>query len=44
VVGIVNQMKVPVRYLGIGEGVDDLKPFDAREFASSLFSVKDITK
>lgn len=44
VVGIVNQMKVPVKYLGIGEGVDDLKPFDAKEFAESLFSLDDITK
>lgn len=44
VVGIVNQLKVPVRYIGIGEGIDDLKPFDAKEFADSLFSLNDITK
>lgn len=44
VVGIVNQLKIPVKYIGIGEGVDDLKPFDAKEFADSLFSINDITK
>lgn len=44
VVGIVNQLKIPVRYIGIGEGIDDLKPFDAKEFADSLFSINDITK
>lgn len=44
VVGIVNQLKIPVRYIGIGEGIDDLKPFDAKEFADSLFSLNDITK
>lgn len=44
VVGIVNQLKIPVRYIGIGEEIDDLKPFDAKEFADSLFSINDITK
>lgn len=44
VVGIVDQFKVPVKFIGIGEGVDDLKVFDKREFVSSLFSKDDIEK
>ena len=27
---------VPVRFIGVGEGVDDLRPFDARDFAKAL--------
>ena len=42
VVGIVDQFKVPVKFIGIGEGVDDLKVFDKKEFVSSLFSMDDI--
>lgn len=42
VVGIVDQFKVPVKFVGIGEGIDDLKVFDKREFIGSLFSKDDI--
>lgn len=42
VVGIVNEFKVPIKFIGIGEGIDDLKVFDKREFVSSLFSKEDI--
>lgn len=42
VVGIVDQFKVPIKFVGIGEGVDDLKVFNKREFVSSLFSKEDI--
>lgn len=42
VIGIVDQFKVPVRFIGIGEGVDDLKVFDKREFVNSLFSKEDL--
>ena len=42
VVGVVDQFKVPVKFVGIGEGVDDLKVFDKREFVDSLFSKEDI--
>ena len=42
VVGIVDQFKVPIKFIGIGEGIDDLKVFDKREFAASLFSKEDI--
>lgn len=42
VIGIVDQMKVPVKFVGIGEGIDDLKLFDRKEFVSSLFRKEDI--
>ena len=44
VVGIVDQLKIPIRFIGIGEGIDDLKIFDRREFAASLFNPEDIAK
>ena len=42
VVGIVDQFKVPIRFIGIGEGIDDLKVFDKKEFVASLFSKEDL--
>jgi fused signal recognition particle receptor len=36
VVGIVNEFDIPIRYIGIGEGVDDLKPFEPEQFAEGL--------
>ena len=42
VVGIVDQFKVHIKFIGIGEGIDDLKVFDKREFVTSLFSKEDI--
>lgn len=44
VVGIVDQFKIPIKFIGIGEGIDDLKVFDKKEFVASLFSTKDIEK
>jgi len=41
VIGIVDQFKVPVKFIGIGEGADDLKVFDKKEFVDSLFSTED---
>jgi fused signal recognition particle receptor len=35
-VAIVSAMKVPIRFVGLGEGLSDLAPFDARSFAESL--------
>lgn len=37
VIGISDQFKIPVRYIGLGEGMEDLQPFDRREFVNSLF-------
>jgi fused signal recognition particle receptor len=38
VFAIGEQIKRPIRYIGIGEGVEDLRPFNAREFVNALFS------
>ena len=42
VVGIVDTFKFPIKFIGIGEGVDDLKVFDKKEFVESLFNIEDI--
>ena len=42
VVGVVDQFRVPVKFVGIGEGIDDLKVFNKKEFVGSLFSKDDI--
>lgn len=44
VIGIVDQLKIPIKFIGIGEGIDDLKVFDKKEFVSSLFNLEDIEK
>ena len=38
VIGISDQFKIPVRYIGVGEGIDQLQVFDRKEFVDSLFS------
>lgn len=37
VIGISHELSVPVRYIGLGEQMTDLQPFNAREFVDSLF-------
>lgn len=37
VIGISDQMKIPVKYIGVGEGMNDLQLFDKEEFVDSLF-------
>ena len=37
VIGISDQFKIPVKYIGVGEGVDDLQMFDKVEFVDSFF-------
>ena len=44
VVGIADNFKFPIKFLGIGEGIDDLKVFDKKAFVESLFRVEDIEK
>lgn len=44
VIGIVDQLKIPIKFIGIGEGIDDLKVFDKKEFVASLFNPEDIDK
>ncbi|MGB1518344.1 MAG: signal recognition particle-docking protein FtsY [Crocinitomicaceae bacterium] len=38
VIGISDQMKIPVKYIGVGEAMEDLQPFIRNEFVDSLFS------
>jgi fused signal recognition particle receptor len=38
VIGISDQMKIPVKYIGVGEGIEDLQVFNKTEFVDSLFS------
>lgn len=40
VIGISDQLQVPVRYIGLGEGMEDLQLFNKREFVNSLFDGK----
>lgn len=37
VIGVSDQFKIPVKYIGIGEGIDDLQLFNKKEFVDSLF-------
>ena len=37
VVAIAQELQVPVKFVGVGEGIDDLKPFDPEEFVNDLF-------
>lgn len=37
VIGISQQFKIPVKYIGLGEGMEDLQPFSRAEFVNSLF-------
>jgi fused signal recognition particle receptor len=37
IAAIARHTPIPVRFIGVGEGIDDLRPFDAREFADALF-------
>jgi fused signal recognition particle receptor len=38
VIGISDQMKIPVKYIGVGEGIEDLQIFNKHEFVDSLFT------
>ena len=37
IVAIRNELNIPVKFVGVGEGIDDLRPFDAVEFADGIF-------
>jgi fused signal recognition particle receptor len=37
IIGITEELKIPIRYVGVGEGIDDLKEFNAAEFVQALF-------
>ena len=38
VFAIADRLKVPIRFIGVGEGIEDLRPFDAQEFVEALFA------
>lgn len=38
VIPIYNELGIPVKYIGVGEGIDDLQPFDATAYAEGLFA------
>ncbi|MBQ7194074.1 MAG: signal recognition particle-docking protein FtsY, partial [Bacteroidales bacterium] len=42
VVGVSDQFQIPVRFIGVGEGIKDLKPFDKEEFVAALFNPEDL--
>lgn len=44
VIGIRQELAVPIKYIGVGEQIDDLRPFDAQDFAAALFSTDDRTE
>ena len=37
VIGISDQFNIPIKFIGVGEGIDDLQTFDKREFVDSFF-------
>jgi len=42
VIGISDQMQIPVKYIGVGEGINDLQIFDREDFVKTLFSEDDL--
>ncbi len=40
-VAIQSELKIPVKYIGVGETIDDLQKFDAEQFVNALFDVKE---
>lgn len=43
VIGIKSRLKMPVKWIGVGESVEDLRPFDAEDFARALFGMEKAT-
>ena len=39
-VAIQSELDIPVKYIGVGESIDDLQKFDAEQFVNALFDVK----
>ena len=35
-IAVADSLKIPVKYIGVGEGIDDLMPFHCREFVEAL--------
>ncbi|MDD6479391.1 MAG: signal recognition particle-docking protein FtsY [Oscillospiraceae bacterium] len=41
VIAIHNELSIPVKFVGVGEGIDDLQPFSAKEFADGIFEYEE---
>jgi len=41
VFAIADKLPIPIRYIGVGEGIDDLRPFDANDFVNALFETEE---
>ena len=37
IIPIISELNVPVKFIGVGEGIDDLLPFNAKDFIDALF-------
>ena len=44
VIGIKEELNIPIKYIGVGEQIDDLRPFDSREFVEALFEDSPMAK
>jgi fused signal recognition particle receptor len=44
VINIMDKLRIPVKLIGIGEGIDDLRPFDAAEFVEAIFAGVSLTE
>ena len=41
VLAIKNELQIPVKFIGVGEGIDDLQPFDSKEFANGIITAEE---
>lgn len=44
VIGIKEELNIPIKYIGVGEQIDDLRPFDSKEFVEALFEDSPMAK
>ena len=42
IIPIKNELNIPVKFIGVGEGIDDLQPFNAAEFADGIFDSEEL--
>lgn len=42
VLAIKNEYDIPVKFIGVGEGIDDIQPFDAKEFVNAIIDVEEM--
>ena len=41
VIGIKEELNIPIKYIGVGEQIDDLRPFNSKDFVNALFEGTD---